>query len=152
MEYILGDKGERCIFCHAAETDQDREHYVLFRGERAFVILNTFPYTSGHLMVSPYRHVADIVDLTEAELTEAMTLVQQSLRILRAELAPQGFNVGFNLGRSAGAGVIDHVHVHVVPRWTGDTNFMPAIAGANVVPEHLRDTYAKLAPGFDTKG
>jgi ATP adenylyltransferase len=152
MEYILGERTGGCVFCQAAGSNEDEERYVLFRGNQAFVMLNAFPYISGHLLVSPYRHVADLVDLEEAELVEVMGLVQRSMRVLRAKLAPGGFNVGLNLGRSAGAGVVDHVHFHVVPRWTGDSNFMPAIAGANVLPEHLRDTYAKLAPGFRKEG
>lgn len=148
MEYILGEKPEGCIFCDAAEGDADEEKYVVLRGGQAFIMLNAFPYTSGHLMVSPHRHVADLVDLTQAELVEVMSLIGRSLKVLRAKLCPAGFNVGLNLGRSAGAGVVDHVHFHVVPRWSGDANFMPVIAGANVLPEHLRDTYAKLAPEF----
>ena len=135
LEYVQSaDKQDGCIFCHAAEGD-DEEHLVVHRGEQAFVLLNKFPYSSGHLLVAPYRHGPGFDDLDDGEA-------------LAAVYKPEGFNLGWNLGRIAGAGVVDHVHLHVVPRWAGDTNFMPVLAAVKVIPEHLTATRQKLADAW----
>jgi ATP adenylyltransferase len=148
MEYILGPKSGECIFCAGPSAGDDAERYIVARGERCFVILNAFPYNSGHLMVAPYRHVPSLEDLDEGELLELMTLAQRSLCALRAAYAPEGFNVGVNLGEIAGAGFASHVHVHVVPRWAADSNFMPVIGDTRVLPQSLRDSYEALSEAF----
>ena len=137
-----------CIFCEAYAASDDRVRYVLARGEHAFLLLNAFPYTSGHLMAAVTRHVGTLADARLAELTEAMALVQRAIGALTAEYRPDGYNVGVNQGRVAGAGIEDHLHIHVVPRWNGDTNFMPVLAETKVLPETLEQTYDRLAPLF----
>jgi len=143
IEYIVGPKDGVCFFCAKAESDDESNH-VIVRGRTAFVLLNTFPYNSGHVLVAPYRHVADLSDLTEDELTELMSLVIQAKDVMTRTMQPQGFNIGFNIGESAGAGVADHVHGHIVPRWVGDTNFMSVLGNARVVPQSLDDTASML--------
>ena len=145
LEYIKSaDDYDGCVFCRALEGD-DEDMLVVHRGERAFVLLNKFPYASGHLMVAPVRHIGDYGELDDDEALEIHRLTQSGLGALAQEYGPQGFNVGWNLGRIAGAGVLDHVHLHVVPRWTGDTNFMPVLADVKVLPEHLTETRRRLA-------
>jgi ATP adenylyltransferase len=146
MSYVTsaGAPDTPCVFCSALSAGDDRRALILRRGERAFLILNAFPYATGHLMAMPIRHVARVEDATADELTETMTLVQESLRALDAGYTPDGFNIGMNQGRVAGAGVLGHLHVHVVPRWNGDTNFMPVIADTKVLPEALETTYDRL--------
>ena len=141
IDFIRGPKEHRCFLCNK-KTDftTPDEDMMIYRGELAFVILNRFPYNSGHLLISPYRHIGDIVDLTEAEQGEIMRLTVRTKQTLQQLMQPQGYNVGFNLGQSAGAGVADHIHLHVVPRWNGDTNFMPVIGNTRVVPEALEQT------------
>ena len=149
LEYVQhADEGGECVFCRAAALPEDEPELVIHRGERAFVLLNKFPYASGHLMVAPRRHVRDYPELTEAEGLEVHTLTAQALEALAAAFAPQGFNVGWNLGRVAGAGIVDHGHLHVVPRWNGDSNFMPVLADIKVIPEHLLETRRKLAAAW----
>jgi ATP adenylyltransferase len=149
MRYVQGERKEQgCIFCLAASSGDDEARHVLDRGERCFVMLNAFPYNSGHLMVSPRRHVASIEDLDEAELLELMTLTQRSLRALRDTYGPDGFNLGVNEGEIAGAGFADHVHLHVVPRWAADSNFMAVTADTRVLPQSLEDSYAALRKRF----
>jgi len=138
-----------CIFCDALEAGDDREAAVLCRSRRAFVMLNRYPYTPGHLMIAPGRHVADLTRARADEGAELFALLQASLRVLDAAYGPQGFNTGMNLGRSAGAGVAGHLHLHVVPRWTGDSNFMPLVGGTRVFIEDLDTTYERLRPLFD---
>ena len=148
LEYIQqADEQEGCLFCRAAAGD-DEETYVVHRGDHAFVLLNTFPYASGHLMVAPVRHVAEFGELEADEALEIHRLAAQGLGALAAEYSPQGYNLGWNIGRIAGAGVVDHVHLHVVPRWAGDTNFMPVLADVKVLPEHLVETRRKLAEAW----
>jgi ATP adenylyltransferase len=148
LEYIArADEDEGCFFCRAAEAS-DEEGLVVYRGETAFVLLNKFPYSSGHVMVAPYRHIGDFGDLENDEALEIHRLAGQALGALAAVYAPQGYNLGWNLGRIAGAGVIDHVHEHVVPRWAGDTNFMPVLADVKVLPEHLEETRRRLADAW----
>ena len=148
LEYIQqADEQEGCVFCCALEGP-DEETLVVHRGERSFVLLNKFPYSSGHVMVAPVRHVGDFGDLTDEEALEIHRLADQATEALAETYAPQGYNLGWNLGRVAGAGVLDHVHLHVVPRWAGDTNFMPVLADVKVMPEHLQTTREKLAAAW----
>jgi ATP adenylyltransferase len=137
IEYIKGPKADECIFCA-------RRDYVVAEGERCFVMLNAYPYTNGHVMVSPYRHVPSLEELDEPTLLELMTLTRTSMSAIREAYGPEGFNIGVNQGKVAGAGIEEHVHMHVVPRWGGDTNFMPVIADARVLPQSLRDSHAEL--------
>ena len=144
MVYLTEERPRGCIFCIAAAEERDEENLIVWRGERAFIILNRYPYNAGHLMVVPYAHVASLEDLPAETLTELMLLVNRSLAALRRTMSPEAFNVGANLGHAAGAGIVDHVHVHIVPRWEGDTNFMPVLADVRVIPEFLADTYRKI--------
>ena len=148
IEYITKDKSKECIFCSLPKLDDDKKNFILFRGKHCFVIMNIYPYNSGHLMVSPYRHLACITKLDTEESLEMTEITKNSIQILREVNAPEGFNVGFNLGKSGGAGYDEHIHNHIVPRWAGDNNFMPALAETRVIPEHLEKTYDKLAPNF----
>jgi ATP adenylyltransferase len=149
-EYVRRAPGaERCVFCEALKARDDRAPAVLCRGRRNFVLLNRYPYTPGHLMIAPARHAADFVDARPDERAELADLLQAALRVLRKAYSPQGFNVGMNLGSSAGAGVAGHYHLHVVPRWTGDSNFMPIVGGTRVFIEDLDTTYQRLRPLFD---
>ena len=138
-----------CFLCaHAADADHDRENLVLGRGEAVFVLLNLYPYNSGHLMVAPYLHSGDLANLDAPIAAELMAMTQRSVAALGDAYTPEAFNVGMNLGKAAGAGVPDHLHVHVVPRWVGDTNFMPVAANTKVLPESLDQTYERLEPHF----
>ena len=148
LEYIeSADEQEGCVFCRARDGD-DEKSLVVHRGKRAFVVLNKYPYASGHLMVAPNRHEGDFGDLEADEALEVHQLAAAGLAALAETMRPQGFNVGWNLGRIAGAGVVDHVHLHVVPRWAGDTNFMPVLADVKVLPEALEATRRKLAQAW----
>lgn len=144
IDFIRGAKEKRCFLCdkknNIASPDEDM---MIYRGEHAFVILNRYPYNSGHVMISPYRHIGDIAELSGNEQIELMQLMIRAKETLRRVMNPQGYNIGFNLGLAAGAGVADHIHLHIVPRWNGDTNFMPVISDTRVVPEALEQT-AKL--------
>ena len=133
-----------CIFVELPAQDDDRENLILHRGETAFVIMNRFPYTSGHLMVAPYRHTAEIGDLNDDELLEANQLVSSCVGWLKEGYGPEGFNVGINIGKAAGAGIESHIHWHVVPRWAGDTNFMTTVGDVRVLPQDLHDSYDML--------
>jgi ATP adenylyltransferase len=137
-----------CLLCSLLKQRDDEKNLILCRGRLGFVMMNRFPYNNGHVMVAPMRHEADFEKLRPAEGKEMFRLIQRSLSVLRRELKPQGFNVGVNLGRPAGAGVAGHVHIHVVPRWSGDVNFMPLLAETKVMSEHLAATYARLRRGF----
>jgi ATP adenylyltransferase len=149
MQYVQGErKDEGCIFCLAGESSDDEARLVLHRGQRCLVMLNAFPYNSGHLMVSPHRHVASIERLDDDELLELMTLTQRALRAVRETYAPDGFNLGVNEGEVAGAGFAGHVHLHVVPRWAADSNFMAVTAYTRVLPQSLEDSYAQLRERF----
>jgi ATP adenylyltransferase len=150
LEYIRrADEQEGCIFCLALEGD-DEDRLVVHRGRDAFAVLNRFPYASGHLMVAPHRHVGEFGELEDGEALEIHRLASQGMGTLAQLYGPQGFNLGWNLGRIAGAGVTDHVHLHVVPRWAGDTNFMPVLADVKVLPEHLAETWSRLAESWPT--
>ena len=149
LEYVQS-AGEQdgCFFCDAAAADDDEAALVVHRGERAFVLLNKFPYASGHLLVAPYRHGIDFGELDDAEALEIHRLGAQGIETLTATYAPQGFNLGWNIGRLAGAGVPDHGHLHVVPRGGGATNFKPVLGDVKVIPEHLAATRARLADAW----
>jgi ATP adenylyltransferase len=148
LAYIQGaDEQEGCVFCRAAGLG-DEEGLVVRRGERAFVLVNRYPYASGHLMVAAYRHEGDFAGLDAEEALEIHRLASTALGVLAQTIRPQGFNLGWNLGRVAGAGVVDHIHLHVVPRWAGDTNFMPVLADVKVMPEALEATRRKLADAW----
>jgi ATP adenylyltransferase len=149
MEYIKKDKSVECIFCSLPKVGDDKNNFILFKGRYCFVIMNIYPYNTGHLMVVPYRHCACITDLDTDESMELNELTKRSIQILRNVNTPDGFNVGFNLGKSAGAGYDEHIHNHVVPRWTGDTNFMPVLADIKIHPENLQQSYEKLVPHFN---
>ncbi len=148
LKFILGDKPAECVLCRLAKDsiENDRKNYVLHRGKSCFVMLNLYPYTNGHLMIAPYRHGPDLGRLSSEELGEMMALVQASVAALTQAFKPNGFNIGMNLGRVAGAGIDDHLHMHVVPRWGGDANFMSVLAETRMIPEPLEDTYDKLLP------
>ena len=144
MKYLQSAKPKGCVFCDKLAESRDRDNYILYRGQTGFIILNLYPYNTGHLMVVPNRHVPSLEDLEPETLAEMMVLVNKGLAALREAMRPQGFNVGTNIGKAAGAGVEAHVHIHVVPRWDGDTNFMTVFDGTRVLPESLDDTYDKL--------
>jgi ATP adenylyltransferase len=142
------DIEEECVFCAKPAAGDDEASLIVHRGERCFVILNLYPYTNGHLMVAPFEHLGRLQDLPGETLTEMMALAQQAMDGLERAYDPQGYNVGFNQGRVAGAGVEHHIHLHVVPRWGGDTNFMPVIADTKVMPQTLEESYAALRGAF----
>lgn len=144
MDYLKAPKPDGCPLCDALAGDS----LILHRGERAFVIMNLYPYTNGHVMVAPIQHLADIAEVDGAMAAEIMALTARSMAAITKISQPQGFNVGYNLGRAAGAGIDDHIHQHVVPRWTGDTNFMPVLAGRKVIGEAVQETLDKLKPVF----
>jgi ATP adenylyltransferase len=150
LEYIeSADEEQGCLFCTAVEGD-DEERLVVHRGERAIVLLNKFPYASGHFMVAPKRHVGEFGDLDDEEVLELHRLASSGIGALSQVYQPQAYNLGWNLGRVAGAGIVDHIHLHVVPRWAGDTNFMPVLADVKVLPEHLLESRRKLAEAWPT--
>jgi ATP adenylyltransferase len=144
MKFIMGPKLEGCLFCDKATATEDRANFVLFRGPTCYIILNAYPYNNGHLMVVPYAHVRNLDELDAPALTEIMLLTKRSITVLKKTMNPDGFNMGINIGKVAGAGVDGHVHFHVVPRWLGDTNFMPVLGDTRLIPELLVDTYDKL--------
>jgi len=148
IEYVLQAEKGGCFLCEKPKEDNDEPNLILWRGKSNFIILNSFPYNSGHLMVAPYRHIGHLDGLTDEEAKEHFDLVKRSLRLLTGVTGPAGFNIGMNLGKVAGAGVDDHVHTHIVPRWQGDTNFMPVISNTKVLPEALAATYKKLKNGL----
>jgi len=152
MEYIQANKDEPaagvCVFCALRDGTPADPERILARSERAFVTLAKFPYNPGHVLVLPTRHTGELEDLTQEEHAEVATLLVRSIRALRAASEPHGFNVGLNLGRVAGAGIPEHLHWHVVPRWSGDTNFMPVVGQTRVLPEMLEESFAKLRPHF----
>ncbi len=148
IEYIEGEKEKGCIFCNRLKEKNDEESLILYRGKLAFIIMNRYPYSSGHLMIAPYDHISGIELLPSDVMQEMMELVQKSITVLKKAINPDGFNIGVNQGKAAGAGVEDHVHIHVVPRWVGDTNFMTTLSEIRVVPEDLKRTYRKLKIHF----
>ncbi len=147
IEYILSKKDDRCAFCDA-QAGEDEKQLILKRGKYCFIIMNIFPYNPGHLMVVPYMHTSDFSDLDKEMHAEISVFENLSLKILDDVMHPEGYNVGLNLGRVAGAGIKDHLHVHIVPRWNGDTNFMPVLSSTRIVSEALVSTYNKLSNKF----
>ena len=149
MEYITSEKDIGCIFCEKIKEGEDQENLILLRGECCFVMMNRYPYNNGHLMVVPYEHVDTPLKLSPQAQFEMMRLVTICLQVLEGAMHPDGFNIGMNLGASAGAGIKDHIHMHVVPRWVGDTNFMPVLSETRVIVEALGQSYQRLKPIFD---
>ncbi len=147
-KFIESPKKEGCIFCDLPRAGNDIETLILHRGKEAFIIMNAYPYAAGHLMVAPFRHAARLSDLTASEKCEIMDLVARCEAALTSAMKPEGFNIGFNLGKAAGAGVEAHLHCHIVPRWVGDTNFMPVIGETRVINEALDATYDRLKEYF----
>jgi len=151
MEYILNDidKHDGCIFCDFPQAGDDSKYHIVHRSDTCFVILNKFPYNNGHLLVVPYRHCADMLQLEKAELTDLQQTLQKCVQVLRNAMHPHGMNIGLNLGRTAGAGIDEHIHYHIVPRWDGDTNFMPVLAGTKVISESLEASRDRLQAEFE---
>ena len=149
IKYIEnGEMDGGCFLCDARDSTEDEECLVLARNDRAFLIMNRYPYANGHLMAVPNSHIGEIEDLSRDELSAVMELTQHSITALKKAINAQGFNIGINIGREAGAGLIGHIHVHIVPRWSGDTNFMPVFGEVKVINEHLKTTYRRLKPFF----
>ena len=152
MRYVGGGQAEGCIFCDKVTEGRDADNLIVHRGQRAFIMLNLYPYNSGHVMVAPFLHTADLAALPPEVSADLWQLAQRCVAALSAEYGPDGYNLGMNLGRVAGAGVPDHLHLHIVPRWNGDTNFMPVLAETKVMPESPEQTYARLRPYFEAAG
>jgi ATP adenylyltransferase len=148
MKYIEENESAGCIFCEKPKVKKDKKSYILYRGKLCFVMMNIFPYTHCHIMVAPYRHLHSYSKLNREELLEVGSVVQESIRVLDETLHAEGLNIGVNEGRVAGAGIDQHMHIHIVPRWKGDTNFMPLLAEVRVFPEHLDETFDKIYPVF----
>jgi ATP adenylyltransferase len=148
LQYLKGEKSTDCIFCAKPALEDDESALIVHRGGRCYVMLNAFPYTNGHVMVAPFEHVGDLRDLDEATAAELVALTQRSLAAIERTYGAEGFNLGTNIGDVAGAGFADHVHMHVVPRWKGDTNFMPVVGDVRVMPEALPDSWRKLREAF----
>lgn len=149
MKYINNtDKPGECVFCTAPQLPDGPDNLIVHRGEHAFVILNRFPYTTGHLMIVPFEHQSSLDALTTETRAEMMELVNQAIKVMRKEYKPQGFNVGINLGSAAGAGIAEHMHIHIVPRWNGDTNFMSTVGEVRVLPEELEATLARVTKAW----
>ena len=144
MDYILGDKPKVCIFCAQPGEKDGKTNRVLYRGKLSMVIMNKYPYTYSHLLIAPCRHISALEDLGTDEVTNLSLLIRKSLIIVKEAFHPEGFNIGLNQGKVAGAGIEEHLHFHLVPRWSGDTNFMPLLAETRMIPEHLDETYDKL--------
>lgn len=147
MDYILADKQDGCVFCDALSKTDD---LTLFKGNESMVMMNKFPYINGHLLVAPVRHLSGLEELSKHEMGELLATIERSVDVLKRVMRPDGFNVGLNLGKVAGAGVAEHLHFHIVPRWFGDTNALTVLADVRVIPEHLKSTYDNLKPHFDT--
>jgi ATP adenylyltransferase len=152
MEYILGKRETYCIFCPGGDGHSDEERLILHRGRSTMVMMNKFPYNNGHLLVAPWRHVSSLEDLHEHEMLDIMRWINKSVLILKGFMKPDGFNVGLNLGATAGAGVESHLHFHIVPRWQGDTSFIAVLGEVRLIPEYLNKTYFKLLPHFEKEG
>lgn len=138
------NKDSCCVFCDKIKSSNDEKTHLLYRGENCFVALNIYPYNTGHIMIIPYKHINDILLLSNDESREMMNLLKYFTKILKKVMSPEGFNIGFNIGKAAGAGIADHIHLHLLPRWSGDTNFMSTIANVRVIPENLDSTYKKI--------
>lgn len=148
MEYVSSDNKGECIFCPGEDRSQDEQRLILCIGNLSIILMNRFPYINGHLLIAPLRHVSTLDALSPEEKLDLITQVEKSIGVLKETLRPEGFNVGLNLGKVAGAGVEDHIHFHIVPRWIGDTNYMTVFGEVRVIPEHIQETYRKLLPFF----
>jgi ATP adenylyltransferase len=148
IQYILEEKPEGCILCDKPGEDRDAQNYILYRGAKNFIMMNSYPYNPGHLLVAPYRHIGNLEELNPDERSEHFELVSRSIVVLKEAFKPGGFNIGANIGKVAGAGIDDHFHSHIVPRWQGDTNYVPVLGDVRVVPQALADTYKMLAGKF----
>jgi ATP adenylyltransferase len=148
LEYIQSPEAEGCIFCLGESIVEDQARLVVTRGMHSFVIMNRYPYSNGHLMISPFRHASDLSEIQDHEILEIHRLTILSQKVLHGVCAAQGFNIGWNIGKAAGAGIADHIHMHIVPRWAGDSNFMPILADTRVIPQHIERTYTLLADAF----
>jgi ATP adenylyltransferase len=151
LSYILSEKTKSCIFCNHPASGQHKKSLLLHAGTTSLVMLNRYPYSSSHLLIAPRKHTGNLSKLTADEMSDLFATLQRSVEALTAAVKPAGFNIGMNLGRVAGAGITRHLHLHVVPRWQGDTNFMPIVAESMVLPEHLDRTYERLAPIFQSR-
>jgi len=151
MEYILNeiDQYDSCIFCDFPEENDDEKYNIMYRAEKCYVILNKYPYNNGHTMVVPYQHTGDILELDDETLLNAQQAISKTVQVMRNIMNPHAFNIGMNVGRCGGAGIDEHLHYHIVPRWNGDTNFMPVIGGTKVVSESLKATWEKLSDEFN---
>ncbi|MCX6345270.1 MAG: HIT domain-containing protein [Armatimonadetes bacterium] len=149
LEYMVADRVDGCIFCVFPSQNDDEKNRILLRGEHAYVIMNAFPYSNGHLLIPPYRHIGDFSELNDDENLEIMQLAQKCCNALKNICRPDGFNIGWNIGAAAGAGIAEHIHMHIAPRWSGDTNFMPVLADIKVIPEALETTYKKIKAELD---
>ena len=149
MTYILAEKPTNCIFCTKPQEQRDAENLLLWRGHTAFVMMNRYPYNNGHLMIVPQAHVSSLTDLDPATRAELGELTMHCEQALRQTMRPEGFNIGINLGAAAGAGIAEHLHIHIVPRWNGDTNYMTVVSAIRVIPQHIDETYALLRPYFE---
>ena len=149
MDYIQNPKEKGCVFCNKSQSLDDRINLLLYKGEESFVLMNLYPYTNGHLMISPFKHTSDTNDLSDFCNKEIMLLANRSINILKKIMGAEGFNFGANLGKAGGAGIEEHIHYHIVPRWVGDTNFMPVVGNTRVMIEGLQESWDKLKPEFD---
>ncbi len=149
IQYILSEKEKGCIFCIKPKEDNDKKNFIVYRSEHSFVILNIYPYNNGHIMVVPNRHIATLDELPDEEAFDMIKTVKLSERVIRTVYKPDGINIGMNIGKAAGAGIDEHLHVHIVPRWNGDVNFMTVVGGYRVIPEAFETAYLKLKEAFD---
>ncbi|MDO9543334.1 MAG: HIT domain-containing protein [Kiritimatiellia bacterium] len=152
MEYILNYRQAGCFLCDICQDDKDEQSLVLKRGKSSFLLLNKYPYNNGHLLIAPYRHIDSLESMAEPEMTEMMQMASSACKILRASMHPDGFNLGLNIGAAAGAGLKDHIHLHIVPRWEGDTNFMPVLGEVKIIPQPLDELWRKLRKEISRKG
>ncbi len=147
LDYVVAEKPDNCILCEKRDTpERDEANYVLYRAEQSYVLLNTFPYNSGHVMVVPFRHVSNLTDLSDSEAGELMRTARWCVEALQETVGAEGINIGMNIGQPAGAGIDDHIHLHIVPRWAGDTNYMTTVANTRIVPQSLEDSANQLRP------
>lgn len=149
IEYILGKKPPGCVFCEKPAKNDDRANLILYRGKKNFVIMNLYPYNNGHVMIVPYDHLDSVALLDDETTAEMMVLTKKCVRLFKAVLRPDGFNIGLNMGQTAGAGIHEHVHLHIVPRWLGDSNYMPVLADTKVISQHIDESYEMLMEGME---
>lgn len=151
LNYILSEKDKSCIFCCKPQDNDDEKHLILYRSTHSFVILNLYPYNNGHLMIVPNKHVSRLEELDNNEITDLFCLLRLTEKVLNKVYHPDGLNIGMNIGKAAGAGIDDHLHVHIIPRWNGDCNFMTSVNGTRVIPEAFEQTYSKIKEEFDNE-